>query len=103
MKRVGGLRRKTRGKFRKSIKEKGFLPITRFLQEFKENDIVTLKAFSSYQKGMYHPRFHGRTGKIVGKQGKCYYVELNDGKKSKRILVHPVHLILLKKVGEGSN
>ncbi len=86
------MRRKTRSKFRKNIGEKGFLPITRFLQSFEIGQRVVLKAFSSYQKGMYHPRFHGKVGIISGKQGKCYFVEIKDGNTKKNILVNPVHL-----------
>jgi large subunit ribosomal protein L21e len=37
-------------------------------------------------------RFHGRTGRIVGKQGECYYVEIRDGNSMKKVLAHPVHL-----------
>ena len=66
-KRVGGFRRKTRDKLKKNIKDRGKISITRFLQKFKINEKVNLVAEPSYQNGMYHPRFHGKTGKIVGK------------------------------------
>lgn len=92
MKRVGGFRRKTRSKLRKNIKDRGKINITKFLQNFDLNDKVSLSADSSYQDGMYHPRFHGKTGKVCGKQGKCYYISINDGDKQKKLLVHPVHL-----------
>ncbi len=93
MKRVGGMRRKTRHKLKKSIKEKGKIPITRFLQKFEVGDRVMLKAFPSYQGGMYFPRFHGKVGTVSGKQGKCYYVDIKDFKRVKKVLVHPVHLV----------
>ena len=95
-KRVGGFRRKSRSKLRKPVSERGRLNITKFLQQFSMNDIVSLSADPSYQNGMYHPRFHGKTGKISGKQGSCYYVSIKDGNKKKRIIVHSVHLRSVK-------
>lgn len=92
MKRVGGFRRKTRSKLRKNVSDRGKINITRFLQSFKINEKVNLTADPSYQKGMYHPRFHGKTGKIAGRQGKCYCVSIKDGSKEKTVIVHPIHL-----------
>ncbi len=92
MKKIGGFRRKTRTKLRKHIKDKGKLKLSRYFQDFKIGDRVTLLAESSIQKGMYHPRFHGKRGIVKGTQGKCYEVEIKDIKKTKTLIVHPVHL-----------
>ena len=93
MKRVGGFRRKSRHKMRKSISEKGKLHISRFLGTFELEDRVLLKAYPSYQKGLFCLRFHGKIGEIVGKTGECYKVQIKDGNKKKECIVHPVHLI----------
>lgn len=93
MKRVGGFRRKTRYKLRKSISQKGKIHISKFLQTFEIGDRVLLKAYPSYQGGMFFLRFHGKIGEIVGKQGDCYKVSIKDGNKRKECIVHPVHLI----------
>ncbi len=93
MKRVGGNRRKTRYKMKKSISEKGKLHISRFLQTFEEGDKVLLKAYPSYQKGIFFLRFYGKIGNIIGKQGDCYKVHIKDGKKDKTCIIHPVHLL----------
>ena len=90
--RVGGFRRKTRSKLRKNPSEKGKISIRRYFQELKEGSSVCFKAEPAVQKGMYFPRFHGKTGKVVGKEGKCYKVSFKDGNKSKIAVVHPVHL-----------
>lgn len=90
--RIGGGRRKTRLTYRKHIRSKGKLSISRFLQEFKHGDRVVLKTEPAYQKGMYFRRFHGRSGLVTKKIGECYEVEIVDGNKSKRLIVHPVHL-----------
>jgi large subunit ribosomal protein L21e len=93
MKRIGGNRRKTRYKMRKSISEKGKFYISKFLEKFENGDKVLLKAFPSYQKGLFCLRFHGKVGEVLGKQGECYKVQIKDGKKQKVVIVHPVHLI----------
>jgi len=90
--RIGGFRRKTRSKLRKSPKEKGKISIRKYFQKFENDTRVCFKAEPAVQKGMYLPRFHGKTGKVVGKTGSCYKVQFKDGKKQKIIIAHPVHL-----------
>jgi len=90
--RVGGFRRKTRSKLKKSPKQKGKISIRKYFQELEINTKVCFKAEPAVQKGMYLPRFHGRTGTVVGKEGTCYKVQFKDGKKQKTIVAHPVHL-----------
>ena len=96
MKHHGGFRRKTRHKLKKNYKERGKISIRKFFQEFKQGDRVVLKAESGYQKGMYYPRFHGKSGLILNKKGHCYEVLIKDGKKEKLLIVHPVHLVRSK-------
>ncbi len=96
MKRVGGFRRKTRHKLKKSKRERGKISITRYLQEFQPGEKVCLKAEPAVQKAMYFPRFHGRTGVVKGKRGSCYEIEIKDGNKIKTIIAHPVHLKRIK-------
>lgn len=90
--RIGGNRRKSRSKMKKNIRTKGKVSIRKYFQKFKEGDKVQLKAEPAVQKGLYFLRFHGKIGNVKGKQGKCYQVEIKDGKKSKTIIVHPTHL-----------
>jgi len=92
MQRVGGFRRKTRRKLSKKVRQKGKFSLRRFFQRLSEGDRVYLVAEPSVQKGMYFPRFHGKSGIIDGKQGSNYFVKIKDGSKEKRVLVHPVHL-----------
>lgn len=90
--RIGRFRRKTRSKLKKNIDDKGKISINNYLNEYKNDDKVLLKAEPAVQKGMYFPRFHGKTGTVVGKQGSSYKVKIYDFKKPKIILIHPVHL-----------
>lgn len=92
MKRKGGFRRKTRYKLRKSLRERGKISLSRFFQSFKEGDQVQLVSEPAVQKGMYYPRFYGRSGVVTGKQGRCYQVAFKDQNKDKVVIVHPVHL-----------
>ena len=91
-KRIGGLRRKTRYKFRKERKQKGKISMTNYFQSFNVGDRVYLGVEPAVQKGMYHPRFMGKSGLITGKRGRCYEIKMNDINKEKKLIVHPVHL-----------
>lgn len=90
--RTGGFRRKTRNKFTKSRGTQGKISIRDYLREFTAGSKVSLLAEPAVHKGMYHPRFHGLPATISKKRGSCYEVEVKDGKKSKSLIVHPVHL-----------
>ena len=89
---MGGIRRKTRYKFRKQVRNRGKIGITKYFQSFNIGDKVYLSVESAVQKGMYHPRFMGKAGIINGKRGKCYEVSINDSGKEKTLIIHPVHM-----------
>lgn len=91
-KRTGSRRRKTRDKLKKPIKTKGKISIRNYLKNFKPGESVLLKAEPAVQKGMYHPRFHGKIGIIKKKQGNCYQVIIKDNKMEKIQIIHPIHL-----------
>ncbi len=92
VKRIGGLRRKTRYKFTKETRQKGKISLTNYFQSFISGERVCLGMEPAVQKGSYHPRFMGRSGIIGGMRGKCYEVTFNDMGKEKKLIVHPVHL-----------
>ena len=90
--RIGGFRRKTRYKFRKEKRSRGKISLTKYFQSFDIGDRVYLHLEPAVQKGMYYPRFMGKSGIVKGKRGKCYEVAINDIGKEKMLIVHPVHL-----------
>ena len=90
--RKGGSRRGTRHKLSKEVREHGKISITRHLQEFKPGDRVKLNIEPAIQKGMFHPKFQGKTGVVLGKVGRCYQVEIKDISKTKMLIIHPIHL-----------
>ena len=89
---IGGLRRKSRFKFKKERRRKGKISVSRFMQTFKSGQRVHLSVEPSLHKGVFHPRFIGKTGIVRGLRGKCYEVMVNDKGKDKLLIVHPVHL-----------
>ncbi|MFH1722673.1 MAG: 50S ribosomal protein L21e [Candidatus Altiarchaeota archaeon] len=91
MKGSHGYRRKTRN-LKVGPREKGKISIRKVLADFQEGEIVSISIDSRIQ-AIPHPMFRGRTGKVVGKQGKCYLIQISDGGKQKKLLVSPVHLI----------
>ncbi len=104
MKHSRGRRAGTRQLLRKSPREKGFPPpISRIIWPYKNGDYVAIVIDSSVHKGMPHPRFHGKTGVIIGRQGRAFIVRIRDGGMYKKIYVLPEHLRPIKvKSGQQS-
>ena len=92
VKRIGSRQRKTRYKTKHDYRYKGKLSLRKYFQVFKVGDKVSIKLHPMIQEGRCFPRFHGRSGQIVGKKGKCYELSIIDGKKEKTLCVHPIHL-----------
>lgn len=89
---VGGSRRKSRSKLKKNVRKKGKISITKYIQQFKPGERVNIKAEPAVHRGLYHVRFHGKTGIIKAKKGKCYEVKIKDYNKEKILIIHPVHM-----------
>lgn len=87
-----GFRSKTRHKFRKGLRERGKVSVTKVMQKFEVGERVYIDIEPSMQKGMPYPRFHGKCGIVKGRRGRAYIIEIEDGKKKKEIIALPVHL-----------
>ncbi|HLC91079.1 MAG TPA: 50S ribosomal protein L21e [Candidatus Nanoarchaeia archaeon] len=92
VKRIGTTQRKTRYKFKLSLREKGKLSLSKYFQVFNSGETVGLKISPRVTKGRFHSRFHGLSGVVKGKKGECYEVQIKDGDKQKTVCVHPIHL-----------
>jgi large subunit ribosomal protein L21e len=90
--RIGGARRKTRQKYRKTHRTKGKMSVSKFYAEFKIGEKVALKLESSYPGGIVYRRFYGKNGEICGMAGSCVKVIIKDQGKFKTLIVHPIHL-----------
>lgn len=62
------------------------------MYDYKPGDKVYIIINPSVMKGMPHRRYHGKTGTIVGKRGRCYIVQVRMGGKVKTLIVRPEHL-----------
>lgn len=80
---------------RKPLRSHGKISLSKYFQEFKENDRVSV-----IREHALEPKFpttiQGRSGVIIGKRGSHYIVKINDLNKEKTYLIHPVHLKKLK-------
>jgi len=94
MKGSHGYRRKSRS-LKVKPRDKGKIRIRRYLQQFDENEAVSISIDASYQN-IPHPRFQGKSGKVIRKQGRACYVRIRDGEKTKNLLINPEHLIKIK-------
>ncbi len=92
MRRSKGTRQGTRNILRKKPRERGLIPITRALQQFEEGERARIMLEPSVHKGQPHRRFHGKTGVVIGKQGKAFVLKVSDGKKEKKVIARPEHL-----------
>lgn len=90
-----GIRKKTRSKLSNSAK-KGKVTVNRYFKQFADNAVVQVNIQPSVHSGIPHHRFQGKTGKVVGKQGTIYKVEM--AKEKKIVLAHSAHLKELKMV-----
>lgn len=88
MKGSKGFRANSRYKLRE-----GRFRIANSLQDFKPGSKVRVKLNPNVHKGMPHPKFQGTLGRILGKKGRSFILEVKNGNKFKRIISKPEHLV----------
>jgi large subunit ribosomal protein L21e len=81
----------------KKIRTKGKISFTRYFQEFKDGDKVSIVREPAV-KGSFPTRMQGRTGTIKGKRGKAYFVNIKERKMEKNFLIEPIHLKKMKQI-----
>lgn len=87
-----GPRQGSRNKLRNDPRERGASPPQQQVEQFENGEKVHLKIDPSVPKGQFHQRFNGRTGTVVGKQGRAFKVEIEDGSVTKTLIAVPAHL-----------
>jgi large subunit ribosomal protein L21e len=87
-----GPRQATRNKLQNDARNRGTSPPQRSVEEYDEGEKVHLKLDPSVPDGQFHPRFNGRTGTVVGKQGRAFKIEIKDGGVTKTVIAAPAHL-----------
>ena len=82
---------------KKKIRTRGKISFSRYFQDFKEGDIVSVVRELAI-KANFPKRLQGRTGVIESKRGKVYFVKIKDQNKEKKFLIEPIHLKKIKHI-----
>lgn len=80
---------------KKKIRTRGKLQLSRYFQDLKKGDTVTVISEYSLQP-QFPKRIQGKTGLIEGKRGRGYIVAIKDRSKQKTYLIKPIHLKKIK-------
>ena len=91
-----GMRKKSRDKLSRTVRARGKSSVVRAIQEFEKGAMVHVIIDPSIHKGMPHPRFHGKTGEVVGTRGRAFVLRVTDGNATKTLITLPEHLTAQK-------
>lgn len=91
-----GMRTKTRYKLKKDIRDRGIPSISRVLHPYEIGDTIAVKINSGVHRGMPHPKFQGKIGKISEQRGAAYVINIKDGNKEKQLIARKEHIIPLR-------
>ena len=80
---------------RKSVRTRGKLQLSKYFQEFKKGDSVSVVKEKAI-KSSFPVRLQGRTGIVEAKRGKSYIVKIKDQNKEKSFIIEPIHLKKIK-------
>lgn len=80
---------------RKDVRTRGKIPFSKYFQEFNEGESVAVIRERSVAFS-FPVRLQGRTGKVEGKRGRSYVIEIKDQNKNKKFLIEPIHLKKIK-------
>ncbi len=88
-----GPRHRTRKLLRKHVREKGAVPpLSLVMQEYSVGDKVYIKPNPAIHDTLPHRRYIGKVGKVIGRRGRAYIVEVFLGNKRKELILYPEHL-----------
>jgi ribosomal protein L21E len=82
---------------KKAIRTRGKLQLSRYFQDLKEGDFVSISQEKSVPIS-FPKRLQGITGVIESKRGRSYIIKLKDGNEEKRLLIEPIHLKKIKQI-----
>lgn len=80
---------------RKKLRDHGKIQLSKYFQEFKEGDRVTVIRELAVQP-KFPKQIQGRSGIVQGKRGSSYLVKIKDLNMDKIYIIHPLHLRKLK-------
>jgi large subunit ribosomal protein L21e len=82
---------------RKPIRTRGKIPLSKYFQDFKEGDFVSVVRERSLNYSS-PKRLQGRTGKVKGKKGRAYVVIIKDQTMEKEFIIPAIHLKKIKPI-----
>ena len=85
---------------KKQIKTRGKLQLSRYFQEFREGDSVSVVEEQAVAS-TFPRRIQGSTGVIEGRRGKAYMVKIKVSNMEKKFLIEPVHLKKIMVMGKA--
>ena len=88
-----GPRNRTRKVLKKRVRERGAIPpLSAVMHKYEMGDKVYIKPNPAIHDTLPHRRFIGKVGKVIGKRGRAYIVEVFLGNKRKELIIYPEHL-----------
>ncbi len=78
-------------KRKQSIRKKGKISLSEYFKKLNMGEVVSIKKEANINSS-FPNRISSNLGKIVGKRGAYFLVEIGSGKKSKEFLIHPINL-----------
>ena len=79
----------------KNIREKGKIKLSEYFKQLNDGQKVAIVQEKSVASNI-PLRMTGLAGTVVGTQGEYKLVDVLDGNKKKRFIIHPIHLKILK-------
>jgi large subunit ribosomal protein L21e len=80
---------------KKPAKEKGKLRLSRYFQDLKSGDFVSVIKEISLPSN-FPKRLQGRTGVVDSQRGKAFMVRIKDQEREKKFLIEAIHLKKIK-------
>ncbi len=82
---------------RKSIRTRGKLQLSKYFQNLKKGDSVSVVVERS-ERINFPKRLQGRTGVVIGKKGRANIVKIKDQTKEKEFIINSIHLKKIKPI-----
>ena len=75
----------------KRMREKGKIRLSSYFKNLNNGEKVSIVPDAGVRSA-FPKRIKGKTGIVLESRGKFKVVELKDGNKTKKFIIHPIHL-----------
>ncbi len=83
---------------KKTLKERGKIRFSEYFKDIQTGEKVAVKREKAVVAN-FPSRIQGRTGDVIGKQGKSFLVKLMEFNKEKVFIIPAIHLKRIKSTG----